>query len=869
MNSNEIRSLFYSFFEKKKHYKVLSSSLVPAKDPTLLFTNAGMNQFKDIFIGKEKRDYSRAVSIQKCMRVSGKHNDFDEVGRTDFHHTFFEMLGNFSFGDYFKEEAIAFAWELMTEHFKFEKEKLWISVFEKDDEAYRIWEEKIGVPSERIVRLGEKDNFWQMGETGPCGPCSEIHVDRGEEFGPPDFFDGNSRFVEIWNLVFMEYFKDKKGTLTPLPSPSIDTGMGMERLTALLSGVKSNYETDLFRPIIEKTADMAGLNPDNEKNRVAFNVIADHVRALSFLISDGVLPSNDGRGYILRRLLRRASKHGKTLGFKDDFLFRISDTAVDIMKDFYPELLYNRSFISEVIKSEEERFQRTLSRGLKLFMDILDSSIKNGVDIIPGEELFRLSDTYGFPLDFSIDLAKERDIKVDIEGFERELSAQKEKSRAQLKTQKNFSGKNDIFDKFKSKFTGYESSENDSVVLGVFDKKGEITSLTEGEEGVMITDVTPFYGESGGQSGDRGTGAGENFFCSVQDSKKSHGGTVLHFVKMEKGSLKKGDLIKLKIDPVFRRSITVHHTCTHMLQAALREVLGLHVKQSGSYVGADKLRFDFTHYKSLTKEEIEGVEILINKKIRENIPVKIEEHSYEDAIGRGAMAIFEEKYSDKVRVVSIDDFSMELCGGTHLKNSGEAGYFKIINESSIASGIRRIEAVAGKPCDNYIRSLDNTLSRIEDLFKQKREKLPEYLSKLVEDIKEKKSEKNVKELSVIDIKKIADSGFELKGLRVFVNFVKNADPARLRSVSDSIIKDGGDINILCTNIDDKSKMVVSVAKNLTKKVDASRLIKDIAVIVKGNGGGRNDFAQAGGFRISDPGQFISEVKKVVEKHLND
>lgn len=846
----------------------MSSPLVPAKDPTLLFTNAGMNQFKDVFLGKEKRDYSRAVSIQKCMRVSGKHNDFDEVGRTDYHHTFFEMLGNFSFGDYFKEKAIEFAWELLTQHYKFDKERLIVTVFKDDDEAYRLWEENIGVPTERIFRLGEKDNFWQMGETGPCGPCSEIHVDRGDKFGPPEFSDGNRRFVEVWNLVFMQYYRNDKGVLSALPSPSIDTGMGMERLTTLLSGVNSNYDTDLFKPIIEMVADMSGIDPEIGGNKVDFNVIADHVRALSFLISDGVLPSNDGRGYVLRRLLRRAARHGKALGFKGSFLYKISDKAVSIMNNAYPEMEYKRKFIAEVIKSEEERFHRTLSRGLKLFLDLLDSAIEKNLNTIPGKDIFKLSDTYGFPLDFSIDLAREKDINIDIDGFNMELAAQKEKSRAQLKARRGIIAGAEIFEKYNTVFSGYETLEEETKVVAIVVDSVEKDSLSEGEEGLVIFEKTPFYGESGGQVGDKGAGKGENCFFSISDVKKSSGGTTLHLLLVEKGILKRGDSIRVKVDAELRKNTAIHHTSTHLLQAALREVLGLHVKQSGSYVGPDKLRFDFTHFKPISRDELDEVEALINKKIRENIPVTIEENPYEDAIKKGAMAIFAEKYSDKVRVVTMDDFSMELCGGTHLNYTGEAGYFKIINESSIAAGIRRIEAVAGEACDSYLRNSEKILNSLEDQFKQKRENLPDFLLNLTRNIKENKKDKSrSKERSKIDIDNILDSGFISNNVSFFINFIKDGDISTLRSISDTIINRDGGLAVMCTNSNGKSRIVVSVSKNLTKKINASRLIKEISSSVRGSGGGRKDFAQAGGDRITDVGLFISETRNLIEKHL--
>ncbi len=868
MKSSEIREIFYSYFKKKNHYRVLSSPLVPAKDPTILFTNAGMNQFKDVFVGNEKRNYNRAVSIQKCMRVSGKHNDFDEVGKTEYHHTFFEMLGNFSFGDYFKEEAIEFAWELLTEHYKFNPENLHVSVFKDDDEAFGIWEKNIGVPVNRIHRLGEKDNFWQMGDTGPCGPCSEIHVDRGKTFGPEKFSDGNKRYIEVWNLVFMQYFRDRNGKLNPLPSPSIDTGMGMERLTSLIQGVNSNYETDLFSPIKDRISEICGNSPTDTETNIAFNVIADHSRALAFLISDGVLPSNDGRGYILRRLVRRASKHGRSLGLKKTFLSEVIDKVVEIMSGSYPELDYNKEFISEVVTAEEERFNHTLSRGLKIFLENLDSVIRNGKDTIPGNELFRLSDTYGFPLDFSIDLANEKNINVDIAGFKRELTKRKEESRAARRDSQKIPVTSKILKKYSSKFSGYDLLEEESSILALFSDGVEFEKIEAGTKAFMLTESTPFYGESGGQIGDTGTGNGDNFFCRICDTKKSPGGIHIHQIIVENGEIHKGDRIWLKVDSKARKKTAVHHTSTHLLQAALREVLGLHVKQSGSYVGPDKLRFDFTHFKALSPEQRRQTEKIVNRKIRENIKVVTGTTSYESAIEEGATAIFEEKYTDIVRVVSVNGFSKELCGGTHLKSTGEAGMFKIISESSISSGIRRIEAVAGETCEEIIYGSESILKSLEDMFKVKREKLKEHLIKLSESAKKRGKEKqdNISKAGTL-LKKIMSSGIKKDNKSYFINFLEDTGINDLRVISDKIIKMGGDLAVLCSNLNGNSKIVISVGNSLTKKVNASTLIKEISSLVKGNGGGRNDFAQAGGEKIGDPDDFIAKAGKMVENFL--
>ncbi|MCX6555049.1 MAG: alanine--tRNA ligase [Candidatus Aminicenantes bacterium] len=561
---------FFDYFGKKKHQRVLSSPLIPAKDPSLLFTNAGMNQFKGVFLQEEKREYKRAVSIQKCMRVSGKHNDFDEVGKTDFHHTFFEMLGNFSFGDYFKEKAIAYAWELLTGHYHLPSERLWITVYQDDDEAFRIWQDRIGIPEQKIIRLGEQDNFWQMGETGPCGPCSEIHYDRGPEFGPSGLTDDNRRYVEIWNLVFMQYFRNEAGALLPLPAPAIDTGMGMERLTAILQNVSSNYRTDLFKPIVERTAALANVDPQSPEMQVDLNVIADHIRALTFLIADGIMPANDGRGYVLRRLLRRAVKHGKALNFKGNFLDRISSEVVAVMKPFYPELEHNQEFIQKVLGAEEERFNRTLVNGLKIFEELLQSASEKKQPQLSGSDLFRLSDTYGFPLDFARDLAMEKGIGIDFEAFQRELQGQKDRSRLSLQQKRKEVGALKNSERWTSEFRGYDELQLEAKLLAIYVDGNEVQRIGGKQKGILIFDRTPFYAESGGQVGDSGSGKNDAVFFEVIDSKKTPAGAVLHQVLMEKGTLQVKDHAWLEVDRERRRRITVHHTATHMLQAALR-----------------------------------------------------------------------------------------------------------------------------------------------------------------------------------------------------------------------------------------------------------------------------------------------------------
>ncbi len=878
MKNAEIREIFYSYFMKHNHHKVLSAPLVPAKDPTLLFTNAGMNQFKGVFLREETREYNRAVSIQKCMRVSGKHNDFDEVGKSDFHHTFFEMLGNFSFGDYFKEKAIEFGWDLLTRYYHLEPERLWVTVFQEDDEAFRIWEEKIGVPPHKIIRMGEKDNFWQMGETGPCGPCSEIHYDRGEGFGPGTFSDENKRYIEVWNLVFMQFDRDENGKLHPLPAPSIDTGMGMERLTALLQGVTSNYRTDLFRPLIEYTAELAGgaIDPDtaDQTRRVALNVVADHIRALCFLISDGVLPANDGRGYVLRRILRRAAKHGKALGFTSAFLHQVSSRVVEVMKDFYPELEYNRDFISEVILAEEERFNNTLLNGLKRFEELLAKALEQEEKIIPGGELFKLSDTFGFPLDFARDLAMEKDVGIDYRGFQAELEQQRERSRISLAAKQKAVKALENIETYTTTFTGYSGLEEDGVLLAIYIDGKEVPEIRENQEGFLVFDKTPFYAESGGQVGDTGTGKNDAAFFNIIDTRKAAvggSGACLHSVQVKKGILRPGDEVSLTVDAGRRKNIAVHHSSTHLLHAALREVLGLHVKQSGSYVGPDKLRFDFTHFKPLTGEELREVEFMVNRKVRENISIKTENVNYEEAIERGAMAIFEEKYADVVRMLSMGDFSRELCGGTHLGATGETGFFKITGESSISAGVRRIEAVAGEAGYAYVRENLDRFNEILFHFKQKQDHIVPFLVNLDRELKEKekqlKKKQTVGKSESIDINGIISQGSEINKVHTVAAFLDNMDRKQLSALADEVKQKTGGIAVLFSNLNGKSAIVVSIAGSLTPGLDAGKIVREIAAVVNGSGGGRPDFAQAGGEPVKNFLKFKPQVVDIISKHV--
>ncbi len=802
------------------------------------------------------------------------------MGRTDFHHTFFEMLGNFSFGDYFKEEACAFSWELLTRHYGLDPERLWVTVFREDDEAFRIWEERIGVPRPRIRRLGEKDNFWQMGDTGPCGPCSEIHYDRGPGFGPAEFADGNRRFVEIWNLVFMQFSRGADGTLRPLPAPSIDTGMGMERLAAVLQGVASNYRTDLFAPILERAAELAGADREDPALQVDLNVVADHVRALTFLIADGILPANEGRGYVLRRLLRRAVKHGKSLGLPSPALHKLSGRVVEVMKPFYPELEPARDFIARVVAMEEERFQRTLANGLKVFDDLLQEALAAKRGQLAGADLFRLSDTYGFPLDFARDLAMEKGLAIDVEGFERALQDQKQRSRLSLKEKRREAASLPGIEKLASEFVGYDDLEAEARLLAVYGDGRRLDVLEAGRQGILVFDRSPFYAESGGQVGDSGRGRGSEAYFEVDDAKKAPGGAILHQARVLEGSLKPGDRLRLEVDAVRRRQIAVHHTATHMLHAALREVLGLHVKQAGSRVGPDKLRFDFSHFAPLTPEELSRVEREVNEKVRENLPVAKRSQSYEDAIRSGAMAIFEEKYGDTVRVVSLGDFSRELCGGTHLRASGEIGLFKIVGESSISSGVRRIEALAGEAAALYAERGLSLLQKLLSHFGQKPEGLFEHLQALEARAREgqKRPRQGAAGPAAPGSPAAPDAASLLRaaplaaGVPLVVAFLPGADREALNALADEIRNRGRGVAVLFANSEaggegasGRSLVVAAVPKALTPRFDANIIVKKVAPMIRGKGGGRSDFAQAGGEPIADPQELKERIGRLLQE----
>jgi len=872
ITGNEIRSKFIEYFKNNDHTEVRSSSLIPKDDPTLLFTNAGMVQFKNVFLGTEKRDYKRATSSQKCVRAGGKHNDLDNVGYTARHHTFFEMLGNFSFGDYFKEEAIEFGWELMTEVYKLPEEKLWVTVFEEDDDAYDIWKGKIGIRQSRIERMGKEDNYWSMGDTGPCGPCSEILIDQGEEFscGRQTCRVGCDcdRYLELWNLVFMQFDRDSSGKETPLPKPSIDTGMGLERITAVMQKVNSNYKTDLIYGIIE---DICSYFPNKEYGKLegddsSMNVIADHCRAINFLISDGVFPSNEGRGYVLRRILRRAVRHAKMLGMNDPFLYRILPSVNKIFGDIYPELLERSDFVSKVVKNEEERFLETIDRGLEL----LDSEVKGlkKNDTLSGKVAFKLYDTYGFPLDLTEDITKSRGIKIDNTAFESEMQKQREKSRKSWKGSEE--SVSSLYNEFISgglfvDFTGYENTEGEGSVRAIIKNSQIADSASEGDLIELITDSTPFYGESGGQVGDRGKIESESFTGNVIDTKKPFQDFIVHHIEVKKGTVWVGDGVRLIVDKAFRAGAESHHTSTHILHAVLKEILGDHINQAGSLVTPDRLRFDFSHYSAIDEKNLKKIAELMNERVRMDDTVEIQtDVPYDEAIEGGATAIFEEKYGDKVRVVSIGDYSKELCGGTHLHSAGEAGLIKVVNETASSSGVRRIEAVSSDSAINYLQSYDKILKETGSILNVRQSEVINNLNALVQE-----NEKLTRELRKLKSRSLGDTAEsyfeniqEIEGIKLLVQEIPGASASDLRTMWDSLkqkIKSG--VAILASKNSDKVFLLVGVTKDLTGQYHAGKIVKELSQIVGGRGGGKPDLAQAGG---SLPDKLNEALSKSVE-----
>jgi|Deesub1362B_J571_1020462.scaffolds.fasta_scaffold00001_129 alanyl-tRNA synthetase len=880
MKAQEIRETFLNFFAQRGHKVVKSSPLIPKDDPTILFTNAGMNQFKNVFLGLEKRSYRRAASVQKCMRVSGKHNDLEQVGRTTKHHTFFEMLGNFSFGDYFKKEAIIFAWELMTEVFQFPPEKLYVTIYEEDDEAFRIWREEVDIPPERIFRFGKEDNYWAMGDIGPCGPCSEIHYDLGpdiEEGAPYKLIEqGSDRFLELWNLVFMQFYQDEKGEIHPLPSPSIDTGMGLERMATCLQGKRSNFETDLFMPIIEEVMSLSNEEYPTESDKdISFRIIADHARAISFLIGDGVMPANEGRGYVLRRLIRRAFRHGHQLGLEQPFLYKLVSVVSEIMKDAYPELLDSTHFISQVCLAEEERFSQTLHSGLKTFYLYVEETLKAGKKILPGDKLFKLYDTYGFPLDLSQDLAAEKNLGIDEEGFQRELALQRERARQAWKGDE-LQREKTIYEPLKdleSEFVGYESTSVPEAKVLAMVKDGQLADeLTEGEEGEIILDKTPFYAEAGGQIGDTGYLKNAYFSGQVKNAFYPIPEIIAHQVKVLAGKIRVGDLVEAVINEAQRKNISRNHTATHLLHAALRQTLGEHVKQAGSLVSAERLRFDFTHFAPLSQAQIKHIEELINQKIREDIPVIVKKTTLEEGLKEGAIAIFEEKYGEFVRMICIGDFSKELCGGVHVARTGEIGVFKIISEASVAAGMRRIEAVTGEEAVRYFQEIDDLINRISLTLNTSRKEIILQIGKIKEALKAREKEVQQLRAKVLQTQVSLDKDHikRVNQIDVYLQLLNDVTQAEMRNLADNLKqKLGSGVVVLGAKMGEKAFVVASVSRDIASQVPANELIQKLARMIEGGGGGRPEFAQAGGKKAAALEKALTSVPQLIEEILKN
>jgi alanyl-tRNA synthetase len=880
MTSHEIRETFLEYFSRRGHRVVKSSSLLPKEDPTILFTNAGMNQFKTIFLGLETRSYKRAVSVQKCLRVSGKHNDLETVGRTAKHHTFFEMLGNFSFGDYFKKEAIAFAWELMTGAFRLDKDRLYVTIYEDDEEAFRIWAGDIGIPAGRIFRYGKKENYWSMGETGPCGPCSEIHYDLGAGIESGDPFalieKGSDRFVELWNLVFMEKNQEEGGVLKPLPSPSIDTGMGLERMAAVLQGKKSNYDTDLFMPLIEAICEVAGCEyPAGDEGDISVRIIADHIRAVSFLIGDGVTPANDGRGYVLRRLIRRAFRHGNLLGIEKPFLYKLTGGVGDVMKDAYPELLTSMNYISRVCLSEEERFSATLTSGLRTFDQYVVETRNEGRTTIPGDKAFKLYDTFGFPLDLSQELAAEKKMAVDEAGFARELEEQRERARQSWKGELKQKARR-IYEELKElkvRSVALESAEvQDAEVLAILKDGRPAPALGPGEEGEIVLDRTPFYAEAGGQVGDTGVLKNARFSGLVGNAYYLTPKLIAHRVKTLAGTLGVEDAVDAVADLARRSSISNNHTATHLLHAALRQVLGDHVKQAGSLVSDKRLRFDFTHFTALGRDEVRRVESLVNEKIREDVGVDTKVTSLEEGIREGAMAIFEEKYGETVRLVRVGDFSKELCGGIHVRSTGEIGLFKVLSESGVAAGIRRIEAVTGEEAFRYFQELEDLMTGVEQSLGVSRKEVLSRIDKMMGSLEAADKENKALRQKLACQKLENEEGVvrTVKGIHVMTQKVDGLDMGGLRDLADSLKqKMGSGIVVLGAADGGKAYLVVSVTKDLTSRVQARAVIQELAPIVGGGGGGRPDFAQAGGSKPEGLDLALEKSYALIERIIGE
>jgi alanyl-tRNA synthetase len=875
LTSNEIRDIFLKYFERNGHKIVPSSPLIPFKDPTLLFANAGMNQFKDVFVGNETRSYKRATSSQKCMRVSGKHNDFKDVGHSPRHHTFFEMLGNFSFGDYFKSDAIHFSWELITKELGLDPGRLWITVYQDDEQAWGIWNKQEGIPAEKILRLSEKDNFWAMGDTGPCGPCSELHYDFGfspvPNHGDCDLTCSCGRWVEIWNLVFMQFNRDASGAMIPLPSPSIDTGMGFERITAILQEKTNNYETDLFRPLLEEIVGIAGIEYGaNNNDDVSMRIIADHARAAAFVIADGQYPGNDKRGYVLRKIMRRAVVHGKKLKIEGSFIYRIAGTVIETMKKAYPELLPLREMVARAIKQEEESFADTLSQGLGDFYDRAKRIKASGSRTLSGKEAFFLYDTRGLPLEILEDLAQENGLVVDEAGFAAALQDQQERSRQDYKAGKIRAEVAQIIFEGKTSFIGYNYDRPASAILQAIIVDGErAESIEQGQRGELVLDRTPFYAEAGGQIGDMGIiTLGDNRARIVNTLYRAT--TITHVAEMEKGSFQVGDEVAAAID-LEKRSLTMkNHTATHLLQAALQKVLGHHVKQAGSLVASDRLRFDFMHFAPLTSAEILAIEDEVNREIQKDIQVLTQQMDLDEALKSGAMALFGEKYQDTVRVVSIPGYSKELCGGTHVSATGSIGIFKIVYEGGIAAGVRRLEALTGLGALNRFRADEQILDFVQSQYKVARQDISSWLEKVQAQMREFQDqiEKLRLKSAKAGLSGMLESIKEVRGIKVLAHVVSQTDRASLRAVADELKqKLGSGLVVLGTTQDEKVALVVMVSEDLCRRLPAGKIIKEIAAIVGGTGGGKAELAEAGGKDSAKLADAIERSYSIIESIL--
>ena len=869
----QIRQSYLDFFHSKGHQVVASSSLVPENDPTLLFTNAGMNQFKDVFLGLEKRPYSRATTAQRCVRAGGKHNDLENVGYTARHHTFFEMLGNFSFGDYFKHDAIHYGWEFLTspQWLGLPKEKLWVTVYETDDEAYNIWHKEIGIPAERIIRIGDNkgapyasDNFWQMGDTGPCGPCTEIFYDHGDHIwgGPPGSpEEDGDRYIEIWNIVFMQFNRHADGTMEKLPKPSVDTGMGLERISAVLQHVNSNYDIDIFKTLIAKVAELTG---EKDLSNKSLRVIADHIRSCAYLIADGVVPSNEGRGYVLRRIIRRAVRHGNLLGATEAFFYKLVPTLIEVMAQAGEEVKKHQTTVEKFLRLEEEQFARTLERGLTL----LDEALANVKDnVLSGEVAFKLYDTYGFPLDLTADVCRERDIAIDEVGFEREMAAQR--VRAQSASHFGMDYNNVIRVDGTTRFEGYTESESLAKVTALFHDGKAVESITAGQGAVVILENTPFYAESGGQIGDIGRLEGNGFIFDVKDTQK-YGQVFGHIGELTQGSLSVGQSVNAVVDDVRRQQISLNHSATHLLHAALRQVLGEHVAQKGSLVSDALLRFDFAHHEAIREEQLAEVERIVNQQVRANNPVQTEVMALDAAKAKGAMALFGEKYSEQVRVLTMGDFSVELCGGIHAKRTGDIGLFKIVTETAVAAGIRRIEAITGETAIEWLQHQQTLLNQSADLLKSDVNSITDKISLLQDKFKKVEKElQTLKEKAALQAgNDLAQSAVEIHGVSVIMQQLDGIEAKSLRSMVDSLKNQlGSAVVVFASVLDEKVNLIVGVTDDLTAKVKAGELVNLMAQQVGGKGGGRPDMAMAGGTQPENIGKALSVCSDWLKANL--